>query len=210
MRYVLTLPLYHDMIDSMNTIQRHIDEMMTDDTVFITPVGSRLYGLEKPDSDYDYFIIRDRKMRKSTHSIKDEYDLRIFNPILFYEMLMRKPTHTGLEALYSPLREFGPAAAKWMPFLDAFRPGLPALRQTFLSASIGTLNVRDDVKFKRFRLGLHLADSYAYAYAHDGYYNPRLSPARAAELTARAERLFNASEEERYQTLLDAFGEPEE
>lgn len=194
----------------MNTTARHIDELMTEDTVFISPVGSRLYGLENADSDYDYFVIRDCHMNKSRHTISDDYDLRIFTPILMHEMLMRKPTHTALEALYSPLRVMGPRASLWMPFLDGFRPSFPELRRTFISTALGTLSVKDEAKFKRFRLGLYLAQKYWEARDNDGYYNPRLAAAEAATLTARAEELFALPEDARRDILLAELGEPRE
>lgn len=195
---------------SMNIAERHMTELMTDDTVFITPVGSRLYGLENADSDYDYFVIRDKDMRRNKHSVQEEFDVRTFSAIGLHEMLMRKPTHTGLEALYSPLRVLGPRASTWMPFLDGIRPGLPALRHTFLSAALGTLTVKDEAKFKRFRLGLMLADKYIEATKSGGLYNPRLSPLEADDLHARAEALFGDSLEARRDTLLASFGEPHE
>lgn len=192
------------------TTEAHIADLMTDDTVFITPVGSRLYGLENSDSDYDYFVVRDCAMSKSRHTISDDYDLRIFSPVLMHEMLMRKPTHTALEALYSPLRVMGLRAPLWMPFLDGFRPSLPELRRTFISTAIGTLGVKDDAKFKRFRLGLYLAQKYWEARDNDGYYNPRLTPDAAAALTARAEELFTFPEDTRRDLLLAELGEPHE
>lgn len=195
----------------MNTTTRnHIAELMNENTVFITPVGSRLYGLETPASDYDYFVIEDRPMRKNKHSVSDEYDVRLFSPINLHEMLMRKPTHTGLDAIYSPFRVLGPKGEKWMPFIDGFRPGLPALRRTFLSAAIGTLDVKDEAKFKRFRLGLHLANLYNEAARNGGLYNPHLEPEAAAALTAQAEELFEHSRDDRKAILLKAFGEPGE
>lgn len=194
----------------MNIAERHMAALMTNDTVFITPVGSRLYGLNNADSDYDYFVIRDKDMSRNKHSVQDEFDVRTFSAIGLHEMLMRKPTHTGLEALYSPLRVLGPRAEKWLPFLDGIRPGLPALRHTFLSAALGTLTVKDDVKFKRFRLGLMLADKYTEATQNDGRYNPRLSPREAAHLHARAEALFGDSLEARKEILRASFGEPRE
>lgn len=195
---------------TMNITERHIAELMTDDTVFITPVGSRLYGLENAESDYDYFIIRDNEMKKNTHSVQEKYDIRVYSAISLHEMLMRKPTHTALEALYSPQRVLGSCADKWMPLLDGIRPGLPQLRRTFLSTAIGTLDVKDSVKFKRFRMGLMLADKYVEATKNGGRYNPQLSPDEAANLTARAEDLFAGSDEDRRRIILAKFGEPNE
>lgn len=187
-------------------MERHIASMMDDSTVFITPIGSRLYGLENADSDYDYLKVTNRLVRKNTHSVHDEFDIRVFSWFSLFEMLMKKPTHTGYEALMSHSKAFGPMAAQYMPLLNSYRPGMSALLKTFISASLGTLTVKDEDKFKRFRLGLLLAKNFNEACENEGRYNPTLTSHEARELTARAEELFMLPEDERPDIIREAFG----
>lgn len=191
----------------MHTImKRHIESMMDETTIFITPIGSRLYGLENAESDYDYLKVTTRLVRKNTHSVRDEFDIRVFSWFSLFEMLMKKPTHTGYEALMSPAKVYGPMADQYMPFLNSYRPGMSALLKTFISAALGTLTVKDEDKFKRFRLGLLLAKNFNEACENEGRYNPTLTSREAAELTARAEELFARPEDDRPDIIREAFG----
>lgn len=187
-------------------MERHIESMMDDSTVFITPIGSRLYRLENANSDYDYLKVTSRIVRKNTHSVHDEFDIRVFSWFSLFEMLMKKPTHTGYEALMSPIKAYGPMADQYMPFLNSYRPGMSALLKTFISAALGTLAVKDEDKFKRFRLGLLLAENFNEACENEGRYNPSLNDREASELTARAEALFARPEDERPGIIREAFG----
>src|SRR5699024_156527 len=190
----------------MNELMKHhMREMMTDDTVFITPVGSRLYGLENENSDYDYLQVFGSR-RRNSQSLHDEFDVRKFSWVGLYEMLLKKPTHTGLEALYSPFKMYGPAADTYTPFLSAYRPSIPQMLNAFVSTALGTLNVKDENKFKRFRLGLLLAHNFNNAKMNGGFYNPHLEADEASRLTEYAEELFEQPEEDRPALVRAEFG----
>ena len=193
----------------MNNYPEHLASLMTDDTVFITPTGSRLYNLADEHSDFDYLQVRDDGRRSNSHSVVGELDVRVFSPQSLLDLATRKPSHTTAEAFFSPLKSYGPAAARWMPMLAAFRPAALATAANFKRTAIGSLQTGDK-EFKRLRFALYLAWA-ARELRTKGFYNPQLTDEHAAELTESARRFqLLYSPEERADALAARFSSPHE
>ena len=190
----------------MHTDER-IAALMTDDTVFITPTGSRLYNLANEHSDFDYLQVRDDGRKSNAHSVVGELDVRVFSPQSLLDLATKKPSHTTAEAFFSPLKSYGSAADRWIPMLAAFRPAALATAANFKRTAIGSLQTGDK-EFKRLRFALYLAWA-AWELRAKGFYNPQLTDEHAAELTESARRFqLRYPHEERADAIAALFHSP--
>lgn len=64
-----------------------------------TIAGSRLYGTNRPDSDFDFYEVHDRIRAKQT--IRDGVDVTRM-PLSQWILLAEKGTHQALDAMWAP------------------------------------------------------------------------------------------------------------
>ena len=83
---------------------------MEDNVVFTTIHGSRLYGFSHAGSDYDRFTVFSDD-RRARHSVSGELDHVRMGISRFLE-LAEGGSHQSVEALFSPVKEWGSSA--WM------------------------------------------------------------------------------------------------
>ena len=168
---------------------------LAEDTIFITPTGSRLYGLETPESDYDFTVLTASDRRISSSNSQGEIDIRRVDFRTFAEGLTEKPGGVYLEALYSKKKILGPLAADYMPFFEDFVPAMPPLRATMYKMAISVL--RED-RWKRVRFAAFLASRWNQWYWSGAQrYDPTLTADEKIALEEITERLYPHSKEER-------------
>ena len=191
----------------MNNYPEHLASLMTDDTVFITPTGSRLYNLANEHSDFDYLQVLDDGRKSNAHSVVGELDVRAFSPQSFLDLAARKPSYITAEVIFSPLKSYGPAADRWMPMFAAFHQASLATAANFKRIAIDALQTGDK-EFKRLRFALYL-DWAARELRAKGFYNPQLTNEHAAELTENTRRFqLRYSPEERADAIAALFSSP--
>lgn len=177
-----------------------LQSLMAEDTIFITPTGSRLYGLENAESDYDFTIVSAGR-RRSTSTITDEYDLRRVDFLTFTRMLEDNPGGTFLESLYSDKKVLGPLAEFYMPHLEAIVPSASRLRANMLKVAIGPL--KKDL-YKRVRFGAYTASRWNQWYwSGQKRYSPTLTESEKSALNGIADRMMPMDYEERKRFLRD-------
>lgn len=171
-----------------------LQSYLSEDTIFITPTGSRLYGLETPESDYDFTVVSSGK-RISTADVTDHLDIRRVDFITLSKGLRDKPGGVYLEAIYSQEKILGPRAPLHMGYLDRFVPALPALRASMFKMASAVLH--EDL-YKRVRFAVYLASRWNQWYwSGQQYYDPRLTAAEREAVELIAQRLHPLGYEER-------------
>ncbi len=168
---------------------------LAEDTIFITPTGSRLYGLENAESDYDFTVLTasDRKISSST--ALGGIDIRRVDFRTFYNGLTERPGGVFLEALYSQKRILGPRAAEYLPLLDEFVPAMAELRANIYKMGFTVLR---EERRKRVRFAAYLASRWNQWYwSGEQRYNPTLTADEKLALEELTERLYPHTEEER-------------
>lgn len=85
--------------------------------IFSTVHGSRLYGFDRKGSDYDTYTVTDSTSLKANQSVNGPYDIvRVgFNGFLIKAL---GGSHQGVEALFSPLKEWNDEFLHLKPFID--------------------------------------------------------------------------------------------
>lgn len=170
-----------------------LQSYIAEDTIFITPTGSRLYGLENAESDYDFTVLSAGK-RISSHS-SGEIDIRRVDFRTFYTGITEKPGGVFLEALYSQKKILGTRAAEYMPLLDRLAPAMPELRANIYKMGLAVLR---EERRKRVRFAAYLASRWNQWYWSGAQrYNPTLTPEERVALEEIAERLLPLSKEDR-------------
>ena len=153
--------------------------------VLETLSGSRLYGLETPSSDWDYYrVILDPELKKTDHSITEdgEFD-NLTSDFNRFQELVFTGTHQALEALWSPIKVVDP---NYLPFFEALRPNINMATEKYYKAikHVGQSHGKKNLKFSEIpykhkrhalRLALNLGDLWEY-----GKFNPRLSEDRVS------------------------------
>lgn len=167
---------------------------LAEDTIFITPTGSRLYGLENSESDYDFTVLSAGKRISSSNS-SGEIDIRRVDFRTFYTGITEKPGGVFLEALYSQKKILGPRAAEYMPLLDELTPAMAQLRANIYKMGLTVLR---EERWKRVRFAAYLASRWNQWYwSGQQRYNPTLTEAERDALEELTERLYPHSKEDR-------------
>jgi len=175
-----------------------LQSLMAEDTIFITPTGSRLYGLDHPGSDYDYIIVRAGD-RISTSVVTESFDLRRVDFLTYIEALTAKPGGVFLESLYSERKLLGPLAEKYMPELDSFVPSAERLRRNLHKIAAGPL--KTDL-YKRVRFSAFTASRWNQWYwSGKRRYDPTLTEPEKIALNGIADRLMPLSYGDRLKVL---------
>lgn len=171
---------------------------MGEDTIFITPTGSRLYGLDHAESDYDYMILS-AGARISTSVSTEQIDLRRVDFGTYAKALENKPGGVFLEALYSNRKILGPMAESYMPFLKDFVPSASRLRADLLKIAEGPL--RKDL-YKRVRFSAFTASRWNQWYWSGARrYDPTLTEPERAALNRIADQMMPMDLDERLRYL---------
>lgn len=141
---------------------------MTDDIIFTSVTGSRLYGLDHEGSDKDSIIVYGDK-RKTRHKIVGEDDtIHVGLAELLDKAFSGSPQF--VEAVFSHRKEW--QNTDWRPMFDSFRVPVSAVRAKYMRtirAFIGT----DTQKSRQHavRLGVALRDLRR----NNGWYSPTLN-----------------------------------
>lgn len=128
--------------------------------------GSRLYGLNHADSDYDFFRVILKGSNKTMHKVTEEMDYTQMPLDRFLENVFHG-SHQSCEALFSPVATIDP---KYRPLFEAIRvtgeDAFARYRRTIHAFSYGTMKQRRHA----VRLGFNLSDLRKY-----GRFNPQLT-----------------------------------
>lgn len=172
-------------------------EFITEDTIFVTPMGSRLYGTDNADSDYDFLILSTGENGKRINSSKvtQELDMRKVDYETMMTALITRPGNHYLESIYSNKKILGPRADDYLPILDSFIPAANLLRTTLLKTAIGALH---EEKYKRIRFSAYLASRWNQWYwSGQQKFNPTLNSDELNSINGMADQLFPMSYPER-------------
>lgn len=151
--------------------------------IFSTVHGSRLYGLDHEGSDHDTLVVSTSRARKSSHSKVGDED-RVEIGIYHFIELATGGRHQAVEALFSPVKEWGPVADRWRPMLEGMRIGGATAFETYRRLVIKYAHM-DTVKMRRHavRLAWNLGEL-----RKQGYIEVRLMEHRALYATMLAEK----------------------
>jgi len=175
-------------------------EFLAEDTIFITPTGSRLYGLENEHSDYDFTVLSAGD-RISTVNHNSGIDIRRVDFLTYARGLRDKPGGVFLESLYSQKKILGAQAATYLPYLNSFTPKATALQANMLKMAIAAVRKEP---YKRVRFAIVLASRWnQWRWAGQGRYNPTLAPEERKPIEELATRLFELEPDERERILRD-------
>lgn len=157
--------------------------MDTRSILFKTIHGSRLYGLHRPDSDYDYFTVVAkapyRRKRYAKQSIIDGEDSVVVDLGTFI-VGCQKGVPQYLEALFSPVPEVDKLGA----MRYAYRTGSNQVWETYLR-TIKALALDDTFKSKRHALRLA---SNLFHLREYGRFNPVLNETQVVVYSGFAQR----------------------
>lgn len=96
---------------------------MADEIVFTTVHGSRLYGFAHEGSDFDTYTVTLSRSLKVHQTVDDEGNDRVRVGLWHFLDLATSGSHQSVEALFSPMKEWGPAADQYRPMLEHMRIG---------------------------------------------------------------------------------------
>lgn len=156
-------------------MERIITSRPDNPIILVTPTGSRLYGVNRPDSDHDYWAVS-LHGKKSHQTIVKGVDTTIV-PLHTFISMVERGVPQALEALWSPLSETDPM---WKPYLDSLRPDIWQARYRHLARQTNNKNVAKH-RMNRTRLALN-----AMALMEHGKYNPVLSAESRGVVVAAA------------------------
>lgn len=97
----------------------HLELTMEKAIIFSTIHGSRLYGFAHEGSDYDRFTVVEGKARARQHTNGD--DDHVTMGLSTFLELANSGSHQSVEALFSKLKEWGPAGEMYAPMLSQMR-----------------------------------------------------------------------------------------
>lgn len=153
--------------------------------------GSNLYGLARPDSDYDTYRVVIGGDKGYARQRLREGDDRLGIHLSRFQEQVDTGVPQALEALFSPVADLD---QDWVPFLRGMRPSIISARMTYRRTIInfglgnggrtGAAAQRTDVvKLRRhaLRLCLNLDEL-----VRTGRFDPRLTPTDAALVDANA------------------------
>ena len=175
-------------------------DYLTEDTIFITPTGSRLYGLENEQSDYDFTILSAGERHSFVH-YQDGIDIRQVDFLTYARGLRDKPGGVFLESLYSQKKILGAQAANYLPYLNGFTPKATALQANMLKMAIAAVRKKP---YKRVRFAIVLASRWnQWRWSGQGRYDPTLTPEERQPIEDLATGLFELDPDERERILRD-------
>lgn len=94
---------------------------MVKQIIFETVHGSRLYGLDHEQSDYDLYRVYEGGGTRLKQRMSDGVDV-VSGDLNAFVSRALSGSHQSLEALFSPVKKFEPGMQeKWGPFLDGLR-----------------------------------------------------------------------------------------
>jgi len=173
-------------------------QFVAEDTIFVTPTGSRLYGLENAESDYDFTVLS-AGGRISTVNHSEKIDIRRVDFQTYAKGLRDKPGGVFLESLYSQKKILGPMAPAYLPYLNNFVPRATGLQANMLKMAVAAVRKEP---YKRVRLALVLASRWNQWYWEGrGRYNPTLSSSERESIEVLADQLFELSPDQREAAL---------
>lgn len=180
------------------------EDYLSETSIFVTPVGSRLYGLANEHSDYDFLSVElprlGRKLSKQT--ISGDADVRRVDFRTFWQAIHVKPGNLYLEALYSRKKVLGSHWEEFGELLESFRPSANLVRQTFHKTAVGTLY---EDSYKRTRLGFYLASRWNALYWSGGEsYDPQLTSEEREAVEKLAQEATTLGSMEERRELLDS------
>lgn len=91
---------------------------MPDEIVFSTLHGSRLYGFAHEGSDFDTFTVTTSRSTRVRQAVDAAGNDRVHVGIWRFLDLATSGSHQSVEALFSPLKEWGPASVQYRPMLE--------------------------------------------------------------------------------------------
>lgn len=142
---------------------------MTDDIVFTSVTGSRLYGLDHEGSDKDSIIVYEDK-RKARHRIVGEDDtIYVGLADLLDKAFSGSPQF--VEAVFSHKKEW--TNTDWRPMFDSFRVPISAVRAKYMR-TIRAFIATDTQKARQHAIRLGIA--LMHIRKNNGWYNPTLTP----------------------------------
>ncbi|MHA3723836.1 DNA polymerase beta superfamily protein [Leucobacter sp. HY1910] len=141
--------------------------------LFRTVHGSHLYGLAHADSDRDLFVVTDSPARKVRHTIDGPLDVAEVGLSLFLD-LAHTGSHQSVEALFSPVKAWTAAGARYRPMIERTRITGGAVASKYER----TIRKFAHLDFKRRRHAVRLALNLAQLRA-EGTIRPNLTEAAA-------------------------------
>lgn len=107
----------------------HLELTMDKAIIFSTIHGSRLYGFAHEGSDYDRFTVVEGKARarQRTNGSDDHVTMGLST----FLDLANSGSHQSVEALFSTLKEWGPAGEMYAPMLSQMRVFGPAVNAKY-------------------------------------------------------------------------------
>lgn len=149
----------------MDNMLKHIIESQVGKTVILaSPTGSRLYGINRLGSDYDFWVVV-LEGKKPRQTIVDGIDTTVV-PLHTFTSMVTRGVPQALEVLWSPLAMFDTA---WKAYLDSLTPDIWQARYRHLALQSDAKNVAKS-RMTRTRLALNAMSLMEY-----GRYNPVLS-----------------------------------
>lgn len=136
--------------------------------------GSRLYGTDNENSDYDFYTVSLGKSETRQTIVNKEDDLDVsLDSFLKY---VNKGVPQSLEALFSAKKEIS------HPLMESIRPSTGSVVHTYIR-TIKDFTFSTDLKRQRHsvRMCFNLSDFLEF-----GYFNPTLSPSQLDTALIRA------------------------
>ncbi|MCS4277376.1 hypothetical protein M2390_002582 [Mycetocola sp. BIGb0189] len=95
------------------------------EVVFSTVHGSRLYGFAHEGSDHDVFVVTDSHSRRVKHTITpDGIDTTEIGIWRFLQLAL-SGSHQSVEAVFSPVKVWGPAGDRYRSLIAGIQVGGP-------------------------------------------------------------------------------------
>ena len=150
--------------------------------IFQTVHGSRLYGFDHKDSDYDLFKVYEGKDRKLYQSVVGKNDV-VIGTLEGVVLRAFSGSHQSAAAIFSPKKEWAPGMEeKWGPYLKNIRLGVEA--QIKYERTIKKFVYGD---FKKRRHAARLAHNLRGLKMNGGQFSPRLPQIDASLCAAYAQ-----------------------
>lgn len=152
---------------------------MSDDIIFTSVHGSRLYGLDHEGSDRDSIIVYGDKRKARHKQVGKEDTIHIGLADLLDKAFSGAPQF--VEAVFSHKKEW--TNTDWRPMFDSFRVPVSAVRAKYMRtirAFVGT----DTQKSRQHAIRLGLA--LMHLRKNNGWYSPTLTPEEVEFVKATA------------------------
>lgn len=158
--------------------------------------GSRLYGLARPDSDTDRFIVADISYPRPLQEVRGEEDIQVF-PFRHFMHMIHEANPVALEALWSPEAQMSPVMRE---VSRSFRAGAGRAQHSFRSCIDMFIGDSGIEKMKNRRHVLRIAVQLRQV-MEEGRFDPVLSPHAVHLLT----RIATQYEGDEFLPIVDAW-----